>query len=95
MIEKTQPVTRPSESVLLVDDDQDLGDMFQLGLVRKAIALGALEWVVKAGISPRQLAGRVRTWLDAAYRPDARRRFGSSPSRDATITSDIQASHSA
>jgi DNA-binding response OmpR family regulator len=163
MIERTQPVTRPSESVLLVDDDQDLGDMFQLGLenagfavqraadgmaavdlvlrqppdlvlmdqglpglnglqaleqlqsnrrglpvpvvmfsnadddalVRKAFALGALEWVVKAGITPRQLAGRVRTWLDAVYRPDAARRFRSSMSWDATITSDIQASPSA
>jgi len=163
MIERTQPVTRLSESVLLVDDDQDLGDMFQLGLenagfavqraadgmaavdlvlrkppdlvlmdqglpglnglqalerlranrrglpvpvvtfsnadddalVRKAFALGALEWVVKAGISPRQLAGRVRTWLDAVYRPDGGRRFQSSMSSNATITSDIQASPSA
>jgi DNA-binding response OmpR family regulator len=163
MIERTQPVTRPNESVLLVDDDQDLGDMFQLGLenagfavqraadgmaavdlvlrqppdlvlmdqglpglnglealeqlrsnrrglpvpvvmfsnadddalVRKAFALGAIEWVVKAGITPRQLAGRVRTWLDSVYRPDARRRVRSSMSWDAMITSDIQANPSA
>ena len=163
MIERTQPVTCPRESVLLVDDDQDLGDMFQLGLenagfavqraadgmaavdlvlrqppdlvlmdqglpglnglqalerlrskrrglpvpvvmfsnadddalVRKAFALGALEWVVKAGITPRQLAGRVRTWLDAVYRPHAGPRVGSSLRRDAIITSDIQASPSA
>jgi DNA-binding response OmpR family regulator len=163
MIERTQPVTRPRESILLVDDDRDLGDMFQLGLenagfavqradngmaavdlvlreppdlvlmdqglpglnglqaleqlrsnrrgnlvpvvmfsnadddalVRRAFALGALEWVVKAAISPRQLAGRVRSWLDAVYRPDARRRFRSSTSSDATITRDIQVSPSA
>jgi DNA-binding response OmpR family regulator len=163
MIERTQPVTRPRESILLVDDDRDLGDMFQLGLenagfavqradngmaavdlvlreppdlvlmdqglpglnglqaleqlrsnrrgnpvpvvmfsnadddalVRRAFALGALEWVVKAAISPRQLAGRVRNWLDAVYRPDARRRVRSSTSRDATITRDIQVSPSA
>jgi DNA-binding response OmpR family regulator len=163
MIERTQPVTRPRESILLVDDDRDLGDMFQLGLenagfavqradngmaavnlvlreppdlvlmdqglpglnglqaleqlrsnrrgnpvpvvmfsnaddealVRRAFALGALEWVVKAAISPRQLAGRVRSWLDAVYRPDARRRVRSSTSRDATITRDIQVSPSA
>src|SRR2546423_11576760 len=155
MIERTQPVTRPSELILLVDDDQDLGDMFQLGLenagfavqraadgmaavalllrqppdlvlmdqglpglnglqalerlranrrgfpvpvvmfsnagddalVRKAIALGALEWVVKAGISPPQLAGRVRTRLDAPYLPDAPRRLPSAPRTDPTIPS--------
>ena len=64
-------------------------------LVRKAFALGAIEWVVKAGITPRQLAGRVRAWLDAVYRPDARPRVRSSMSWDAMITSDIQASPSA
>jgi len=138
VIETTHPVARAREAILLVDDDPDLGDMYQVGLesagfavqradngmaavdlvlrespdlvlmdqglpvldglqaleqlrsngrglpvpvvmfsnadddalIRKAFALGALEWVVKAGTSPRQLAGRVRNWLDAVYAPD-------------------------
>jgi DNA-binding response OmpR family regulator len=162
MIERTHPVAPAREAILLVDDDHDLGDMYQLGLesagfavqradngmaavdlvlreppdlvlmdqglpvldglqaleqlrsngrglpvpvvmfsnadddalIRKAFALGALEWVVKAGISPRQLAGRVRNWLDAVYAPD-RRRFRSSMSKGTTITSEIQVSPSA
>ena len=162
MIETTHPVARAREAILLVDDDPDLGDMYQVGLesagfavqradngmaavdlvlrespdlvlmdqglpvldglqaleqlrsngrglpvpvvmfsnadddalIRKAFALGALEWVVKAGTSPRQLAGRVRNWLDAAYAPD-RRRFRSSMSKGTTITSEIQVSPSA
>jgi DNA-binding response OmpR family regulator len=162
MIERTHPVARAREAILLVDDDHDLGDMYQLGLesagfavqradngmaavdlvlreppdlvlmdqglpvldglqaleqlrsdgrglpvpvvmfsnadddalIRKAFALGALEWVVKAGISPRQLAGRVRNWLDAVYAPD-RRRSRSSMSIETTITREIQVSPSA
>jgi CheY-like chemotaxis protein len=132
MIERTQAIAHIRESILLVDDDQDLADMFQLGLesagfavqradsglaavdlvwrerpdlvlmdqglpglnglealeqlgsnrhglpvpvvmfsnsddddlVQQAFALGALEWVVKARVTPAQLAQRVATWLD-------------------------------
>jgi DNA-binding response OmpR family regulator len=33
-------------------------------LIRRALALGALEWVVKSAVSPTQLAQRVGAWLD-------------------------------